>query len=236
MDFKLKFSAPENARGACLIVTVSRSRKLSACGQRVDKAGKGFLKALLKRGDMDGKLGQTLLLHDVPGIGAQRLLLVGCGKDSEMNERNFGRVIQAIVAALGASGARDAALCPGEIALKGRNLAWKARQAVLLLANSEYRFDRLKSDKGDKPNPLRRVTLYVARKEAKTGQQAIDEGVAISVPLWPLMIAASTPLSIDWRNTKSPLLLNQFGLLLDPLNEPPKLALLVAVPVPRLVE
>jgi len=180
MDFKLKFSAPENAGGACLVVTVSRSRKLSACGQRVDKAGKGFLTALLKRGDMDGKLGQTLLLHDVPGIGAQRLLLVGCGKDSEMNERNFARVIQAIVAALGASGARDAALCPGEIALKGRNLAWKIRQAVLLLANSEYRFDRLKSDKGDKPNPLRRVTLYVARKEAKSGQQAIDEGVAIS--------------------------------------------------------
>ncbi len=180
MEFKLKFTAPENARGACLVVTVSATRKLSASGQRVDEAGKGFLGAILKRGDMDGKLGQTLLLHEVPGIKARRLLLVGCGKDSEMNERNFDRVIQAIVSALGASGARDAEICPADITLKGRNLAWKVRQAALLLANSEYRFDRLKSDKGEKSTSLRRVALNLPRADAKAAQRAIDEGVAIS--------------------------------------------------------
>ena len=38
MDFSLKHNAPENARGACQIITVSETRKLAKSGQRVDKA------------------------------------------------------------------------------------------------------------------------------------------------------------------------------------------------------
>ena len=96
MDFILKHNAPDKARGACQIITVSERRKLSASGKLVDKASKGFLAAVLRRGDMDGKAGRTLLLSGIPNSGAERVLLVGCGKDDEMNERVYSRVIGAI--------------------------------------------------------------------------------------------------------------------------------------------
>ncbi len=60
MEFTLKHNAPENSRSGCLIVTVAQPRKLSPAGKSLDKAAKGFLGAVLKRGDMDGKAGQTL--------------------------------------------------------------------------------------------------------------------------------------------------------------------------------
>ena len=66
MEFSLKTSAPESSRSACQIITVSQPRKLGTSGQSVDKASKGFLQSILKRGDMEGNVGQTLLLHDVP--------------------------------------------------------------------------------------------------------------------------------------------------------------------------
>ncbi|MCP4983130.1 MAG: leucyl aminopeptidase [Gammaproteobacteria bacterium] len=179
MEFGLKHNTPENARSACQIISVSQARKLSASGQRVDKASKGYLTSVLKRGDMQGRLGQTLLLPSVPGASSQRVLLVGCGKDSDMNERGFTRVINAIISALAASGARDAEFYPGDIVLKGRDLAWKVRHTALLMSNSEYRFDRLKSDKPGHPKGLRKLNLNTPKNDARV-KQAIGEATAIS--------------------------------------------------------
>ena len=40
------------------------------------------LPSLLRRGDLEGKPGQMLLLHQVPGVLSERVLLVGCGAAS----------------------------------------------------------------------------------------------------------------------------------------------------------
>ena len=180
MDFSLKYNAPENARGACQVIAVSEGRKLSASGRRVDKASKGYLAEVLKRGDMDGKTGQTLLLPAVPGIAVRRVLLVGCGKSSEMDERAYGRVVGAVSTALAASGARDAEFYPADIKLKGRDLGWKIRQAAMLLANSEYRFEQLKSGKKEPRKGLRKLNFNIERGEASKAQAAIEQASAIS--------------------------------------------------------
>jgi leucyl aminopeptidase len=180
MEFSLKHNTPETARGACQIITVTQARKLSAGGLRVDKVSKGYLSSILKRGDMEGKAGQTLLLASVPGVVAKRILLVGCGKESDMNERIFTRVVNSIATALAASGARDAELYPADISLKGRDLGWKIRQIALLLSNGEYRFDQLKSSKPEAHKGLRKLNLNIAKKDVAAAKRAIDEAVAIS--------------------------------------------------------
>jgi len=180
MEFVLKHNTAEKARSACQIITVTQPRKLSASGLRVDKANKGMLSAILKRGDMDGTAGQTLLLPSTGINGVQRVLLVGCGKESEMNERSFDRVINAIASTLASSGARDAEFYPADIPLKGRDLAWKVRQSALLLNNSEYRFDGLKSDKPSPRKGLRKLAVNVLKKDADRVKQAITEASAIS--------------------------------------------------------
>jgi leucyl aminopeptidase len=180
MEFTLKYNTPESARGACQIITVTQARKLSGSGQRVDKASKGFLSSILKRGDMEGRLEQTLLLPSVPGLAVQRVLLVGCGKESDMNERNYTRLINSIVAATAASGARDAEFYPADIKLKGRDMAWKVRQAALLLGNSEYRFEQLKSTKAEQPGNLRKLNFNISKSDTSSIRQAISEAAAIS--------------------------------------------------------
>ncbi len=180
MEFSLKHNTPENARGACQVLTVGQARKLSKNGQRVDKACKGVLSSVLKRGDMEGRLGQTLLLPQVPGLAVQRVLLVGCGKDSDMNERNYIRIINAMARALADSGARDAEFYPEDVKLKGRDLPWKIRHAALTLANSDYRFDQLKSGKPERARGLRKLGFNVTRGDAARARQAIEQASAIS--------------------------------------------------------
>jgi len=180
MDFSLKHNAPENSRGACLIITVSQPRKLSASGRSLDKASQGYLREILRSGDMEGKIGQTLMLPTVPGVAAKRILLVGSGKDGEMDERAYIRVVNAVATALASSGAKDAELFPADIGLKGRDTAWKVRQAALLLANSEYRFEQCKSGKKEPRMALRKLHFNVDRKDAAGATAALEEAAAIS--------------------------------------------------------
>ena len=55
---------------ACLPMT----RSCLHSGKHLDKISQHFLSKMLKTGDMTGKFKQTLLLHDVPGIKAKRVI------------------------------------------------------------------------------------------------------------------------------------------------------------------
>jgi len=55
----------------------------------VDTACAGRLKALLERGDFAGRAGDTLLIADLPGIKASRVLLTGLGAKKSYHRRSW---------------------------------------------------------------------------------------------------------------------------------------------------
>ncbi len=81
MEFSIKSGSPEKQRTGCVVVGVFEGRKLSASAQAIDKATKGFLTEVLRRGDHEGKAGTSLLLHCLTGLPSDRVLLVGLGKE-----------------------------------------------------------------------------------------------------------------------------------------------------------
>ena len=180
MEFNLKTGTPEKQRSACLVVTVSQPRKLSEAGMSIDKASGSHLSKIIRKGDMDGSVGQTLLLHNVPGILAERVLLVGCGKSREMNERVLTRVINSIQKSLDNSGAADAHCYFSNIEIKGRDTEWLVRQVVLQMSNNCYRFDQLKSIKKENKKSLRKLSLEVSSRDMKKAKIAVQQGIAIS--------------------------------------------------------
>ena len=94
MDFNIKSGNPEKQRTACVIVGIFSTRRLSNPAKAIDKASKQHISTLIRRGDMDGKKGQSLLLHNVPGVMADRILLIGCGKEREVNDRSYRTIIE----------------------------------------------------------------------------------------------------------------------------------------------
>ena len=107
MEFSIKNGNPEKQRKDCVIVGVFESRKLSVTAAMIDKASAGYLTAILRRGDMEGKLASSLLLHSVPGTLCERVLLVGLGKEREFRESKYRQAARASVNALSKSGAAD---------------------------------------------------------------------------------------------------------------------------------
>jgi len=181
MEFSVKSGTPEKQRSGCLVAGVFESRKLSDEAAQIDEVSNGALASILRRGDLDGKLGQTLLLHNLPNLPSERVLLVGCGKEKEFNDARYREVTARAVSALKDTGASEVTSYLTELDIKGRDIAWKVRQAVEVTEAALYRFEQMKSKPGNSRRALKRVILAVPkRSDLGTGERAIREAQAIS--------------------------------------------------------
>jgi len=182
MEFSVKSGTPEKQRSGCLVAAVFEARKLSDVARQIDEVCGGALTAILRRGDLDGRLGQTLLLHNLPKLPSERVLLVGCGKEKEFNDARYREITANAVGALKDTGTGEIVSYLTELELKGRDIAWKVRQAVEVTEAALYRFDQMKSKPANgSRRALKRVILAVPkRSDLGTGERAIREGNAIA--------------------------------------------------------
>ena len=68
MELVVKSVSPETLKTATLVVAVGENRKLGVAATQLDTLSGGAISAVLKRGDLAGKVGQSLLLHNLPNL------------------------------------------------------------------------------------------------------------------------------------------------------------------------
>ena len=78
---------------------------------------------------MEGKLGTTLLLHSVRGTLADRVLLVGLGKERDFRDKEFRQAIRSAVKLLNETGSYEAVIYLTEEKVKRREVAWRVEHA-----------------------------------------------------------------------------------------------------------
>ncbi|NIR60815.1 MAG: leucyl aminopeptidase, partial [Gammaproteobacteria bacterium] len=134
-----------------------------------------------RRGDLEGKGGQTLLLHSLDKTLCDRVLLIGCGREREFNDAAYRKAVAQAARTLNETGAMEAVNYLTELNIKGRDIYWKVRQAVEATEDALYQFDRLKSKKSSVRRPLRKVVLAVpSRRDLGLGERAVRDGVAVA--------------------------------------------------------
>ncbi|WP_312963516.1 leucyl aminopeptidase [Stutzerimonas nitrititolerans] len=179
MEFVVKNTKAPAIKAATLVLPVGEDLVLGTTAQSVDAASAGAIATVLKRGDLQGKPGQTLLLQQLPGIKAERVLLVGTGKADELDNRQWRKVVTAVTGALKNLGGNDAALALQDVQIKGRDAYARTRILVEVLAGGQYVFDRFKSKKAD-ARPLSRITLLSDKTEQAQVEQAANHAQAIT--------------------------------------------------------
>ena len=181
MEFNVKSGSPEKQRSACIVVGVYEPRRLSGVAEQLDAISEGYISNLLRRGDLEGKAGQMLLLHHVPNVLSERVLLVGCGKERELDERQYKQIIAKTIQTLNETGSMEAVCFLTELHVKGRDTYWKVRQAVETSQDTLYTFLQLKTKKGEPRRPLRKIVFNVpTRRELTVGEKAVEHGLAIA--------------------------------------------------------
>ena len=179
MEFSIKGLNPEKKKTGCLVLGVWQGAALTRAAQIADKASGGHIAGLLARGDLSGRTGSSLLLHAVPGLGAERVLLVGLGEQKEFGETAFRDAIRTAANALRNLGARDATLAFADVKVAGRALPWNVRHAVTGMRDAFYRFDALKTQKKTPAPALGAVTLaVVGAPVSMQAEHALKEAAA----------------------------------------------------------
>ncbi len=181
MEFSIKSGSPEKQRSACVVVGIFEPRKLTLAAELIDNAAHNYLSDIVRRGDMEGKAGTTLLLHNVPGTLCDRVLLVGLGKEKEFGDKEYCEAIRSAVRTLNETGSFDGTVFLTEAAIKKRGVAWRVRQATIIAQETVYRFDQFKSKKDKVRRPLRKLTFVVDRRnELAAAEEALNQGQAIA--------------------------------------------------------
>ncbi|OGS92162.1 MAG: leucyl aminopeptidase [Gallionellales bacterium GWA2_60_18] len=178
MEFSIKQGNPAKLKSGCIVAGVYEDGKLSAAAQLLDKAASHQLSDLIARGDMSGKAASTLLLHKLPGVVAERVLLVGLGKAGELNGKTGIEILGAAFKALYATPAKDAALFIVDDGA-GKDVAWSLRQAVFAAVEPAFRADGLKS-KPAKAATLKHVAFATLGKPAASLKDVIAQAAAIA--------------------------------------------------------
>jgi leucyl aminopeptidase len=181
LEFSVGSGPLEQQRSGCIVVGVYEGGQLSPAAMALDAASGQALHDVVRRGDLKGEPGTTLLLHRVPEVLAERVLLVGLGAAHEFLESRYRTALAAAMKTLRTTGAVEAILCLHELPVPGRDAAWKIEQAVLAAEEGLYRFDQLKSKPTEAQRVLKKVIFQVAdRADAPAVEAAIARAAAIA--------------------------------------------------------
>lgn len=183
MEFSIKNGNPEKQRDDCVVVGVFASNKLTPAATKLDTLSEGGITRLIKRGDMDGKLGSTLMLHQLSGVLAERVLLVGLGKERDLTEADYRKVVRAAFKAIEGTPIKKVALFLTEAELKKRDVAWRVAHLVEVAQETDYRFTATKGQKdGDKEKAPRllQVEIHVPKADNKAAEVALKQALALA--------------------------------------------------------
>ena len=84
----------------CLIVSIFQGKKFSQSAELLDKQSQGYIQRILDNGDLIEDCGKSIVLYNVPGITAPRVLLVYCGEESNLSVADFRKIISCMACAL----------------------------------------------------------------------------------------------------------------------------------------
>jgi leucyl aminopeptidase len=202
VKFTIKIAAPEKLETGLLALCVFVDAPFPPASQAVNEACGGKLSEFASSGELDGKAGSTLLLHGLPGVAAERVLLVSLGKSASFGDKAWRDALTAVGKAFADTLAKEGAAVLEEAALPpGRDFTWALRQAGRIVADGLYKFDapRAKKENGNAKRGAHKIAFVLPsepgqlQKEAFRHGQAIAEGMALAKDLANLGANVCTP-------------------------------------------
>ena len=187
LEFTLHRDAPATAAFDCIVVGAFADNSLSPAAQAIDQASGGRVRALLERGDISGKTGRTALLHDVAGVAAPRVLVVGLGEPAKFGTAQYLKAVGDAARALRTGPVASALFTLSDLPVGQRDGAWNIRQAAIAAAHACYRYTATlgKDNKKRNETGLKTLAIQAGGGDADDARalaqgQAIAAGVAFA--------------------------------------------------------
>lgn len=183
LELELNRDAAATAETGCVVVGAYADNTLTPAAQALNIASGGRLTALIERGDISGKTGKVAMLHDLPGVTAPRVLVIGLGEAAKFGVPQYLKAVGDAARALKAGAADSALFTISEVEVKDRDQAWNIRQAAIAASHASYRYtatlgEANKAKKDD--SGLKSLAIAGDDAQALAQGKAIAAGVAFA--------------------------------------------------------
>lgn len=180
MEFQAKALNVITQQTNCAVIGLYEEGEMSSEAHAINEATSGLLDKLMKQKEITGKLASTTLLHHVPEIAAERILIIGLGPKKALSAEEFVKVANKVALQLKNSTAQNASVFFSEVDVEQHDENWKATQTAKLISANLYQFNQLKSNK--KSHPTLQEGQYAIASETLTASvnNALAIGTAIA--------------------------------------------------------
>ena len=223
MEYRVKRTQITSAKTACACVAVFANNQLSAEAQKLDKLYDGIISSAVKSGDINGKIGEALLLRLPDKSMHQRIILAGCGKPKEIDILKYRKILNAVLNNVKKTGATDMLSALSTLSVRGQNIRSLTRAHVIEAENIMYRYDHTFSKKKAETK-LKSISFICTQqrqlqqiKKGVTQGAAIAEGMLLTKELGNLPANICTPTHL--AKTAQSMKRGQAKLSLKVLNE-----------------
>jgi len=188
MKITVKKGAALKQKSPCLILGVFSGKLKSEQLSELDQQVAGALNRAIRSKDFTGAKGEFLLLHGGAETVAERVLLVGLGKEADFSLRALRQITSSTTQYLAKKQLDSFLLAFPQISLKKADLAERVQAITEGLLLADYRYDSyLPKDRPGQSITLDRVALLIAStdnlsiaKNAVTAAEAITSGVCFA--------------------------------------------------------
>ncbi len=186
MDVKIKQGRVESEPADLLVLShFEGETTLRQETAAVDRALRGEIHDLLKTGEFEGKLNQTVVLHTQGRIPAKRVLLVGLGKkkDARLDAVRQASASAAKRARQTGSSSVATPLHAGPLPHTSTIELAQAMTEGAILGN--YQFTVYRSNQSDEPKALQRMTVLDPRADQLADiKQGVEQGRVSAEATW----------------------------------------------------
>ena len=181
MEYRAKSSQIEKLRTSCVVCPVFSSKKMSPTALALDNVTGGYVSAIIKKESFLSKSAETKLLFPPEG-GIERIILVGMGKEKDLDLAQFNKSISAAWRELSKTGAKDATFLLSDCINKHLSLDTIARNLVLAIEDLRYSYDVYKSkEPASASEKVKQITAhYSDRKNITTAEEGLKIGQIIA--------------------------------------------------------
>jgi leucyl aminopeptidase len=181
MDFEVWTRELATLAVDCLVVGIFEDAQLTEQARSLDAAASGRLKKLLSRGDFPGRTAETLLLTELPGVRATRVLLVGLGAGKSYSRRTWRKAMVAAATALARTRIVSAAFALERPAAAELDDYYLGRGVAETVSGCLYRVNGLKTGRKPRPPALQRVLAGPVRAAgAAATRRGLEHGAAVA--------------------------------------------------------
>ncbi|MGR8931646.1 MAG: leucyl aminopeptidase [Gammaproteobacteria bacterium] len=178
MDYSIESLTLDKLQSDCLLVGIYEKQQLSANASTLDGLCGGLISKLIARGDVIGKIGETLLINNLPIETINRIVLVGFGERGKLSRKLFRKALVASAKILKDCKVKNASFALLDMEVEKADVQWLSRQIIEVVNDGIYQYTTTKQC--DDKVPLQNLKIVANEANLEFAEMGLQQGIAIA--------------------------------------------------------